>query len=163
MIKTNEIQEKKILELLYSKAPNSLSYDLIIESSPLTKEETDAVLEGLVAKNILVTDLNATNRVKLVSQITERRKSYYIKEFPETYPIQEHIKVGDRLIPRLIDGDKARAEDVNSIIEALVDYTNNIDSQIEKSARRNGENIQANDRHIRRICFNFCSYRHIDR
>ena len=132
MIKTNEIQEKKILEILYSKAPNSLSYDLIIEASPLTKEETDAVLQGLVEKGILVNDFNATNRTKLVKKITERRKSYYIKEFPETYPFKEHIRVGDRIIPRLIDGDKARAEDVNSIIEALVDYTNSIDGQIEK-------------------------------
>lgn len=132
MIKTNDIQEKKLLEILYSKAPNSLSYDLIIEASPLTKEDTDTVLQGLIEKGILVNDFNATNRKELVKKITERRKSYYIKEFPETYPFKEHIVVGDRIIPRLIDGDKVRAEDINSIVEALVDYTNNIDSQIEK-------------------------------
>jgi hypothetical protein len=132
MIKNDDIQEKKILELLYSKAPNSLSYDLIVETSTLSKEDTDAALERLVEKRILVNDFSQTNRQKIVKPITERRKSYYVKDFPETYPIQEHIRVGNKLIPRLIDGDKARAEDLNSIIEAVVDYTNGIDREIEK-------------------------------
>lgn len=132
MAKNDEMQEKKILEILYSKAPNSLSYDLIVEASPLNAENTDTTLERLVQKGILVNDFNQTNRQKIVKPITERRKSYYVKDFPETYPIEEHIRVGDRLIPRLIDGDKVRAEDINSIIEAVVDYTNGIDRQIEK-------------------------------
>lgn len=125
-------KEKKILELLYSKAPNSLTYDLIISSSEFSEEETNKILESLVKNGVLVTDFNLTNRAELIKPITERRKSYYIKDFPETFPIKEHIKVGDRKLPRLLDGDKARAEDVNGIIEAMVDYTNEINDHIEK-------------------------------
>jgi len=131
MIKSDEIKEKKILEILYSKAPNSLSYDLIIEYSPLTKEDTDAVLESLVQKGVLVNDLSRTNRSKIIKPIADRRRSYYIKEFPEHFPVKEHIRVGSVLVPRLLDGDRTRAEDINAIIEAVVDYANRIDEQIE--------------------------------
>lgn len=141
MIKSNEIQEKKILELLYSRAPNSLSYDLIVEYSPLSKEDTDKTLVNLVEKGILVTDFRKTNRDKIAQKIAERRKSYYIKNFPEDFPVKEHIKVGDILIPRLIDGDRARAEDINSIVEAMVDYTNGIDKEIDRRIRKETEKI----------------------
>lgn len=141
MIKNIDIQEKKILELLYSKAPNSLSYDLIIEYSPLSKDDTDKALERLVKRGILVNEFGQTNRMLLIEPIKHRRKSYYIKYFPESFPIKEHIKVGKTLVPRLLDGDVSRAEDVNSIIEAVVDYANSIDERIEKRVQEETSKI----------------------
>jgi hypothetical protein len=141
MIKSDAIKEKKLLEILYSKAPNSLTYDLIVEYSPLSKEDTDATLESMVQKGILVNDFSETNRQKIIKPIADRRKSYYIKDFPETYPFKEHIKVGDKLVPRLFDGDKMRAEDTNAIIEAVVDYANTLNKQIEKRVQEETSKI----------------------
>lgn len=136
MIKSKDLHKKMILELIYSKAPNCLTYDLIVEYSPLSKEDTDNALDVLVEEGVLVNDAKYTvNRAVLIDNLIKRRKSYYIKNLSENYPYTEHLKIGDKLIPRLIDGDRARAEDVNAILNAVVEYTKDMDSKIIERVR----------------------------
>lgn len=133
--------EIKILKLLYSKAPNSLTYIRIVSELDIPEDKVKTTLDRLVSEDLLTTELEETNRRELIKKVNEKRKSYYIKKMGEDYPFEEFITVNGRTLSRVFDGGKLAAEDLNSVIETMKHYTDGVNDHIRKEVRKEASKI----------------------
>ena len=109
--------EDRLKVFFYDRAPNSVIEDHILLE--FVDVQPSALLENLaklVTAGFLLTEISPPNsRFPALS-----RKSYRITDDSlGDYPIRTEIEAAGVRVPRLIDGDKTRAEDVNSLIHAV--------------------------------------------
>ena len=101
----------------YDRAPNSLLEEHIllefseVQPSTLLEQLSELSDEGFLLAEVMPTNPRCP---------TLQRKAYRITdESLGNYPIITEIEAAGIKVPRLIDGDRARAEDVNSLIHAV--------------------------------------------
>jgi len=105
--------ENKLKILFYNRAPNTLIFEHIEFEFPTEKAKTlQEILNKLVKEKFLeIIKYKKNDRVPNLERI-----GYVIsQEHIGKYPISTEIDIGTIKIPRLLDGDAARAEDVNVI------------------------------------------------
>ncbi|MDX8400772.1 MAG: hypothetical protein R8K20_11075 [Gallionellaceae bacterium] len=101
----------------YERAPNSVLEEFVVlefgDTEASLLKEALSLLEN---EKFLASDIPPTNQRCTALQ----RKTFRIT--PEAlgdYPIKTEIEAAGIRVPRLIDGDKGRAEDVNNLIHAV--------------------------------------------
>lgn len=101
----------------YDRAPNSLLEEHIllefseVQPSLLLEQLSELADEGFLLAEVMPPNPRCP---------TLQRKAYRITgESLGDYPISTEIEAAGIKVPRLIDGDRARAEDVNSLIHAV--------------------------------------------
>jgi len=100
----------KLKIFLYDKAPNSLIFEQIKFAFPDEKEEAiRSLLEEMVTEGFLERRVHVNDRAPNVQRVSYHIPSKHL----ENYPIQTEIEIGTIKIPRMIDGDTCRAEDIN--------------------------------------------------
>lgn len=101
----------------YDRAPNSLLEEhILLEFSEVQPDLLLQQLSALGDEGFLLAETMPPNP----RCPTLQRKSYRITdESLGDYPISTEIEAAGIKVPRLIDGDRARAEDVNSLIHAV--------------------------------------------
>ena len=137
-LKSDAQLESKILELFYSKAPNGLSFDwLVYELAPsgYSRNDISQVLEHLCEKETLFHALDPVTQTRVSSEYSDRRHPYYLKSIPQEFPLVDELRIGNRTLPRMMDGTVASAEDINNLLEAMVEYTNGVSSKIEERVK----------------------------
>jgi hypothetical protein len=109
--------EDRLRIFFYDRAPNSLLEDhILLEFTDIQPEPLFGALSKLAEQGFLVSEDQPTNP----RCPTLKRRAYRITtESLGDYPINTEIEAAGIKVPRLIDGDKARAEDVNSLIHAV--------------------------------------------
>lgn len=111
----------EIIKAIADRAPNAVREEVIIED--LKKYEESAVkncLKDLVKEESMVADSHTITDVN-ITVTTYKLPSY------ENIPIRTSIEMNGIEIPRLIDMDKARAEDTNLLIETLSKYSHSLE------------------------------------
>ena len=110
--------EKQIIEILRFRAPNSV-VDIIIYDTlrDTDQDKINEALDKLIEKEIII-------EKKIIN------RSFKLKSY-EFDSVRETIQLGDREIPRLINGDQSRIEDINYAMESLAEYTNNLEKKFE--------------------------------
>ncbi len=101
----------------YDRAPNSLLEEhILLEFSEVQPSLLLEQLSELADEDFLSAEVMPPNQRCPALQ----RKAYRITdESLGDYPISTEIEAAGIKVPRLIDGDRARAEDVNSLIHAV--------------------------------------------
>lgn len=112
-----------VLRYFYQKIPNALLPDHIANSLGLKIETVKEVVDGLEKEGLII---KGAVSPKLPSRI-----SYNLKVGSKDYPIEEHIMIGNYAIPRMLDEDVARAEDVNQAIEFLHKFTGELENKFQ--------------------------------
>lgn len=115
--------EKRIIEILRFRAPNSV-VDIIIYDSlrDLNHDQIDESLSKLREMNI-ITEKKIINR------------SFKLKSYESAF-IRETIHLGDKEIPRLLNGDQSRIEDINYAMESLAEYADKLETKFEKKLNK---------------------------
>lgn len=104
--------KNRLKTFFYNRAPNSLLFDHIRVHFPNEDPEViQQTLDELVLEGFLKAQEHINQRYPNLC-----RKSWHISaEHLGSYPIQTEIDLGNIKIPRMLDGDAARGEDINSI------------------------------------------------
>jgi hypothetical protein len=109
--------KNRLKAYIYDRAPNSLLEEHILlefselQPSVLLQQVSELVDEGFLLMEVMPPNPRCP---------TLQRKSYRITvDSLGDYPINTEIEAAGIKVPRLIDGDRARAEDVNSLIYAV--------------------------------------------
>ena len=114
-----------LLQVLIAHSPNAMRLALL---RPLMKSFTD-------------------DRITAAASVLESRGLIAISEHPNPnlpgravkrftlsdtsrYPLRETIRIGEIDFPRMLDGDRVQAEDVNGLTEAVERYNNTLESRI---------------------------------
>lgn len=127
----------RIKLFFFDRAPNSVLADHVyLEFYRDTPTDIDAALASLEADGFLTSKAQPNARYP-----TLQRRSYRITEqHLASYPIKTEIEVAGIKVPRLIDGDMTRAEDVNSLILAVNKVIDakaaDIERRVEEQGRR---------------------------
>lgn len=101
----------------YDRAPNSVLEEHIllefaeVQPSSLLVHLSELVNEGFLLAEVMPPNPRCPTLQRKVYRITD--------ESLGDYPINTEIEAAGIKVPRLIDGDRARAEDVNSLIHAV--------------------------------------------
>lgn len=100
----------------YDRAPNSLLEEqILLEFSEVQPSLLLEQLSELADEDFLLAEVMPPN-----PRCPLQRKSYRItEESLGDYPISTEIEAAGIKVPRLIDGDRSRAEDVNYLIHAV--------------------------------------------
>lgn len=109
--------EDRLKIFFYDRAPNSvLEEHVLLEFTDIPPPALLESLTRLATAGFLLTEIQPPNpRCPTLS-----RKTYRITDDSlGDYPISTEIEAAGIRVPRLIDGDRARAEDVNSLIHAV--------------------------------------------
>ena len=121
----------------FDRAPNSVLEDHVyLEFGQESRTAVDAALSALQSDGFLVSDSQPNARYPAL-----QRKSYRIADqHLKSYPIKTEIEAAGVKVPRLVDGDRVRSEDVNSLILAVnkvIDAkTMEMERRVEEQARR---------------------------
>lgn len=101
----------------YDRAPNSVHEEhILLEFSDVQPSLLLEQLSELAEEDFLLADVMPPNP----RCPTLQRKAYRITdESLGDYPISTEIEAAGIKVPRLIDGDKGRAEDINALIHAV--------------------------------------------
>ncbi len=115
--------EKRIIEILRFRAPNSVA-DIIIYDSlkDLKQDQIDESLSKLLEKNI-------------IAEMEKINRSFKLTNYDSAF-IRETIKLGDKEIPRLINGNQSRIEDINYAMESLAEYADKLETKFEKKLNK---------------------------
>lgn len=122
----------------YDRAPNSVLEDhLVLEFSDTEASVLLGALSQLAEEKFLLSEVLPPNQ----RYPSLQRKAYRITdEALGDYPINTEIEAAGVKVPRLIDGDRARAEDVNSLIHAvnkIIDAkTKELENRMEEQNRK---------------------------
>ena len=102
----------ELRKLFYDKAPNALVFEHISYAFPhISKSDLEKALNELVADGFLITKSYPNKHYPKFN-----RTGYHISSDElGDYPVETEIVIGDFKIPRLLDGDVARSEDINCI------------------------------------------------
>ena len=104
----------KIKKLFIERYPNTLmEIHILNEFEKHPPSEIRANLEQLIKEDFLSVRADPVRRRNNPSEIVLERKSYYITK-EVNVPIETEINVGGVNIPRMLDGDVARGEDINA-------------------------------------------------
>ena len=101
----------------YDRAPNSVIQEHVllefaeVQPSSLLEHLSELADEGFLMTEVLPPNPRCPTLQRTVYRITD--------ESLADYPINTEIEAAGIKVPRLIDGDMARAEDVNSLIHAV--------------------------------------------
>ncbi len=121
----------------FDRAPNSVLEDYVrLEFHQEPRSNIDTALSALESDGFLVSKVQPNERCP-----TLQRKSYRIAgQYLASYPIKTEIEAAGIKVPRLIDGDAQRAEDVNSLILAvnkIIDAkTAEMERRVEEQSKR---------------------------
>lgn len=124
--------------LFYNRAPNTLLEEhILLEFQEVPEDSLKNALALLVAEGFLdKTVLPPNPRCKFLKRTVYRISENSLGD----YPIRTEIEAAGIRVPRLIDGDKARAEDVNSLIYAVNKIievrTKQLEQQMEEQSRK---------------------------
>lgn len=101
----------------YNRAPNTLLEDhILLEFQEVPEDMLKNALALLVEEGFLdKTVLPPNQRCKLLTRTVYRISENSLGD----YPIRTEIEAAGIRVPRLIDGDRARAEDINNLIYAV--------------------------------------------
>lgn len=121
--------ESEILQTIIERAPNSLREETILyDLSDYKPEEILGSLGNLVKQGKIIRKEHKVERAGVLV------RTYMLSSY-ENIPIRRSIKIGDMLIPRMLDSDIGRAEDVNGSVEALSKYANSLEDRFVKMYR----------------------------
>lgn len=125
----------RIKLFFFDRAPNSVLQDHVhLDFHRDGRKDVDAALASLESEGFLVSKAQPNARYP-----TLQRKSYRITEQHLTsYPIKTEIEVAGIKVPRLIDGDTTRAEDVNSLILAVNKVVDAKAAELERRVEEQG-------------------------
>lgn len=127
----------RIKLFFFDRAPNSVLEDHVhLEFYRDSRADIDAALASLESAGFLTSKAQLNTRYPIL-----QRKSYRITDqYLASYPIKTEIEVAGIKVPRLIDGDTPRAEDVNSLILAVNKVIDakaaDIERRVEEQGRR---------------------------
>ena len=114
----------------YDRAPNTLIFEHIKYAFPhLEAKSLEKSLQELIAEGFLETQVYSNERYP-----NFKRTGYRIA--PNrlgSYPIKTEIEIGDIKIPRMLDTDTVRAEDINSICLSFDKIITEKTKQLKKS------------------------------
>jgi len=115
--------EKRIIEILSYRVPNSV-VDLIIYDTlrDLNHDQIDEALSKLLEKNI-------------ITETKVKTRSFKLKNYESIY-YRETIHLGDKEIPRLLNQDQSRVEDINYAMESLAEYADKLETKFEKKLNK---------------------------
>ena len=117
---------KKILEILHYRSPNSVREEFILlELREYNKGKVEKELELLVSEGKLFLGEHKIERTG------ETIRAYRLSSY-DNILIRTTIDVGEIEVPRLIDTDKARSEDVNILIESVSKYSDSLEERFRK-------------------------------
>ena len=106
----------KLKKLFYNTAPNSLLLGYIKFHLPKdNSDEIEKALEELTSEGFL----NVKEGYNENCPTLNRRSWQITKDHLGDYPIQTDIELGELSIPRMLDGDLNRAEDINNVVHAF--------------------------------------------
>src|SRR5690242_20212397 len=121
--------KRKIIKVFYDAAPNTLVKEhLYNHLSDIPQAVIDDALEELKGERIITTNPSASNMKSVFPNL--KRDHHYLVEYPKNYPYKDIIRIGDVNLPRLLDTDSARAEDVNQLSLVVKNYSDNIKEQV---------------------------------
>ena len=126
----------QIRSLFYERAPNALVFEHISYAFPdASKDELEKVLSELVREGFLVPKNYQNSHYPKFN-----RSGHHIsaKELGE-FPVETEIQIGDFKIPRMLDGDIVRAEDINCIAmsfeKVVTPQIKDVKQQIQRESR----------------------------
>lgn len=114
--------KQEVVKFIQDQAPNGVLREHIyshLEKLPVA--ELDAIIDQLIHEKTLTDNLSETNRNKVFASKVVR-SPIYLKEYASTTPVLEYLNLEHIMIPRMLDGDTARAEDINQVILSLKKY-----------------------------------------
>jgi len=127
--KSKKSLEDNIIRFILDKFPNTITNEhLYYFFESFSEKEINDALEELIEKEFITDDQTQTNRGTL--HLDVMRKSYYLKNYPINYPAKKQIILAGKALPRILDGDRVRAEDINIIIEGLARYNDQLNTLI---------------------------------
>jgi len=127
----------RIKFFFFERAPNSILEDHVhLEFHQEPRRDLHTALSALESDGFLV-----PNTHQNVLHPTLQRRSYRIADqYLASYPIKTDIEVAGIKVPRVIDGDMSRGEDVNSLILAVNKVINaktaEMERRLEEQSRR---------------------------
>ncbi len=131
------VLKEEIQKLFYDRAPNSLVFEHISYAFPKVAEaELKKNLNELVEEGFL----NQINYPNLHYPKFHRVGYHISREDLGEYPVETEIQVGDFKIPRFLDGDVGRAEDINTIAmsfeKVIAPQISQVKQQIKNESRK---------------------------
>jgi len=126
-----------LLSLLTHHAPNGMRVEWISAKSGLSPEEVLEISKELTHKNLVRSETRENdflNRSYVVLSLTN----------PLDYPIRRTIIVGDRKFPRYMNQDVFGAEEMNVPLEAISEYTQELESRFTRTTNEHIKKYWAN-------------------
>jgi len=126
------------LKVIYHRAPNSIREDYIIrELKSFEREDIRKELSSMRRDSAIIRDVVQNLAIK------EDTTSYRLDSC-EGIPVRKTISIGGLQIPRLMDADPARAEDVNYLLESLAQYSNSLEDRFKQILKKRMKSYWAN-------------------
>ncbi len=134
MIDKSRVKEK-IVKVFYDKAPNCLLPEHIYNHlTDIPRAVIDDALAELISANTITTNNRESNKLEVFKDV--RREPFYLVEYPKNLPYSRTTEIGSITLPRLLDQDAARAEDVNQLTEVVKGYSDNIKKQVDREVKK---------------------------
>jgi len=126
--------KSQLKRFIYTKAPNSLIQEHFEYNFPdVPAGEIQRTLEELVKEEFIVSEEQKNLRVESLS------RTAYKYSKPIDFKINKYIEIDGVKLPRLLDLDRARAEDVNALVlqldKLISKKISNIDSILHEKKR----------------------------
>ncbi len=137
-IKQADLKEA-IVAYVLAKTPNRVQRTHIYNNfNKISQDNIDNAIVELIGDKRLLSGPDANARLEKFAHLNILREEDKICLYNYTgkEPICLTNKIGQFQIPRLLDGTRVSAEDVNQMVEAIAIYQNDVKSEFEKETNR---------------------------
>lgn len=120
----------------FDRAPNSLLVDHVyLEFKDESRDVIDAALSTLEGEGFLEKKVQPNAHYPKIQRISYRITERHIS----SYPIKTEIEAAGVRVPRMIDGDSARGEDINSLVLSVNKVADAKISEMERRFEEQGK------------------------